>query len=464
MAPIPLTRKKNVSAAEEAFVQTIINRFEHHKHLIWIVAEEYKEGLSVERVQALAALITEEDDHGHVIGVHQTKGTAFHFADDVNIDQFAMQIPAERPEDIHTQALEALALADGRYHVNTSEVHPYHGDLLRAENRTELRRSSWASAMAGAPIMWFGAYAGTRPPPSSDMLGDLRRLQTFMESLELPAMKAFDERGYSDTKYVLAHPGNAYVAYSEGGEQLGLKDLEAGRYVLTWIDPASDETIEEEMSISGGDTIFERPAMSGTETVLLAQMEGALPVSLSVFEALLDDQTAHLTWETASETNNAGFEVEQAGPYTDESWNALAFIGGQGTTIETSRYSYSVPGLTPGIHRFRLKQIDFDGTFAFSDIISVHVDLQGRHALSGAYPNPFNPQTRLNLTLQNSEWVTIELFDLKGSKITTLFEGRIEAQSSEAFLIDGAPLVSGTYVVRVRGESFVETRKITMIK
>ncbi len=99
-----------------------------------------------------------------------------------------------------------------------------------------------------------------------------------------------------------------------------------------------------------------------------------LPVELTAFEAQAVAGGARLTWTTASETGNAGFEVqhERAG-----GWAAVGWTEGQGTTLETTRYAYPVTGLAPGAHRFRLRQVDLDGASELSSVVEVTVGLEG---------------------------------------------------------------------------------------
>jgi hypothetical protein len=101
---------------EKRFVRTLVNRFEHHKNLIWCIAEEYQEGLSAERVKRIAAEIREADDNNHSIAVHKLNGLDFsEFADDPNIDQFAIQYNVPTAEELHTGIVKAWDEADGHY-------------------------------------------------------------------------------------------------------------------------------------------------------------------------------------------------------------------------------------------------------------------------------------------------------------------------------------------------------------
>ena len=188
-----------------------------------------------------------------------------------------------------------------------------------------------------------------------------------------------------------------------------------------------------------------------------------LPVELATFDAALDGKTALLRWATASELNNAGFSVEHAAPGL-EAFQDLGFVEGYGTTTQARDYAFRTGVLAPGTHRFRLKQIDFDGAAHFSPEVEVAVGLPERVYLSAAYPNPFNPQTRFTLEVQEAQAVRVEVFDALGRRVALLHEGVIEAGEARTFQFEAASLPSGVYLVRAQGEALTQTRQMTLIK
>lgn len=186
-----------------------------------------------------------------------------------------------------------------------------------------------------------------------------------------------------------------------------------------------------------------------------------VPVELIGFDATVAGSDVMLNWSTASETNNAGFEVQQR---RDNSWNALGFVPGAGTTTEAQEYAFSVADLGPGIHVFRLKQIDFDGAFEFSPEVEATVGVPGTHVLSSVYPNPFNPQATFTLAVSRTQQVRADLFDTLGRRVATIFEGTVDANVTQTMRIDGTGLASGAYVVRLSGETFVESTQISLLR
>ncbi len=188
---------------------------------------------------------------------------------------------------------------------------------------------------------------------------------------------------------------------------------------------------------------------------------GFIPVELVSFTGTANGTDVALNWETASETNNAGFEVQMQ---DGENWNALGFVDGHGTTTEAQTYSFTAGDIPIGTHAFRLKQIDFDGVFEYSGEVEVTIETPGSHVLSSAYPNPFNPQSQFTLAVAQEQHVTAELFNTLGQRVAVLFNGTVEANQSQLVTIDGAGLASGTYVVLVNGENFSDALSVTLLK
>ena len=188
---------------------------------------------------------------------------------------------------------------------------------------------------------------------------------------------------------------------------------------------------------------------------------GGLPVELVAFEARADADRVVLEWATASETGNAGFEVQQE---IGGAFQRVGFVEGAGTTAEGRRYAHAVGGLPPGTHRFRLKQLDLDGAFAFSPEVEVRLDVPGTHVLTAAYPNPFNPRARFTLTVAQRQRVEVAVYDALGRRVTRLFDGVLEAGAPHPFEVDGHAWPSGVYLIRATGEAFAVAQRVTLVK
>ncbi len=191
--------------------------------------------------------------------------------------------------------------------------------------------------------------------------------------------------------------------------------------------------------------------------------DNPLSVEWSSFVAIPNAQGVKLLWETCCEVNNAGFEVERKQPTTD--WRAVGFVQGRGTTSEVQRYVFSDNAAPSGSVLYRLKQLDFDGTFSYSPIVETVVSAPTTFALNQNYPNPFNPETRIGYRLPIAADVKLELYDVIGRRLATLVNARQEAGSYLIALnTQTLNLASGIYFYRLQAGNFVETKKMMLMK
>jgi hypothetical protein len=188
-----------------------------------------------------------------------------------------------------------------------------------------------------------------------------------------------------------------------------------------------------------------------------------LPVELTSFEAsYLGGTEVALRWETASETNNAGFHVERQ--IGSSEFHEIGFVEGYGNTSDARSYSFNVADLDVGRHVFRLKQVDFDGAFEYSSLVEADVELPGAFLLEPAYPNPFNPSTTIRFGVAVETDVTVELYDAGGKLVKTLFEGVPDAGALNTVTVDGSGLTSGTYLVKLSSADFQTSQSIILLK
>jgi hypothetical protein len=187
-----------------------------------------------------------------------------------------------------------------------------------------------------------------------------------------------------------------------------------------------------------------------------------LPVELASFDAKRDGDGAVLRWKTASETNNAGFAVEHAIGSGD--FEQVGWVDGVGTTTEAQTYQFVAEDLSAGTHRFRLKQEDLDGSTSLSDVVKVDVRPEGPIAIKSVVPNPVRQTSTLRFTAQESGSVTVGLYDVLGRQVKTLHKGRVSAGQSQKVSVNASSLTSGVYFLRVKGEDFTRTERITVVR
>jgi len=256
-----------VGPQEREFLETLVNRFEHHDHLIWCIAEEYAERLSANRVRRLAATIKAADDFDHPVAVHLNHGLDFSaFADDPSIDQFAIQYNVPTAEQLHAGVIQAWRAARGRYSLNLSEAADW-------GSGAEGRKKCWACAMGGACVMVLGMDIASTL--DSDLI-DCGHLVSFFHSVNLLAMAPHDELAHGDTQYVLAKPGRRYVIYSANATgPLGLCRMKGGDYAFRWFDCATGNAIcQESVTVGQGDQAWEKPNDFGVEVAVYISRSG----------------------------------------------------------------------------------------------------------------------------------------------------------------------------------------------
>lgn len=191
-----------------------------------------------------------------------------------------------------------------------------------------------------------------------------------------------------------------------------------------------------------------------------------LPVELTRFVASAAGPAVQLRWRTASEINNAGFEIQHAvGDATsDAAWEALGFVDGAGTTEEPQTYRFRAGGLSPGTHRFRLRQVDLDGTAHVSDVVRVDLRMEAALRLTPPSPNPVRQTAQFRFGVQEVRPTTVAVYDVLGRKVATLYDGAPPAGQMQTVRLDARTLPSGVYFVRLAAGSRTETRKFTVAK
>jgi hypothetical protein len=185
-----------------------------------------------------------------------------------------------------------------------------------------------------------------------------------------------------------------------------------------------------------------------------------VPVELASFSATSDKNDVILSWITATETNNRGFEIQRK---TNGGYERIGFVEGKGTTTEIQNYFFRDKNVLAGSCNYRLKQVDYDGSFAYSDEIKIEICQPSVFFLSQNYPNPFNPATNIKYSIPEDGIVTLKVFDVLGKEVTTLVN---EHQQAGTFYVvfDGSNLSSGVYYYQLNAGEFTSTKKLALTK
>jgi hypothetical protein len=186
-----------------------------------------------------------------------------------------------------------------------------------------------------------------------------------------------------------------------------------------------------------------------------------LPVELSKLTGRADGTAAVLSWQTASETNNAGFRVQKK---RGEAFETVTFVEGAGTTAEAQRYRARVPDLDYGEHVFRLKQVDIEGTEHVLKDVTVDVGLEGAYDVSAVAPNPVSQSGHIEVAVKTAQSVTVTAYDVLGRRVATLQDGVLEAETTHRIGISPQGWSSGQYFLRVKGEHFQTVRRAVVVR
>ena len=190
---------------------------------------------------------------------------------------------------------------------------------------------------------------------------------------------------------------------------------------------------------------------------------GPVPVELTNFKADVAANKVELRWLTATESNNSGFEVERKFE-KGGAFQKVGFVNGNGTTTKANLYTYTDEVQATGNYYYRLKQVDFDGTFEYSNTIEVVVNaIPGEYTLAQNYPNPFNPATSITYNIPENGYVNLTVFNLLGEKVADLVN-TMQTAGTHTVNFNASSLASGTYIysLNVNGNSI--TKKMSLIK
>jgi hypothetical protein len=210
------------------------------------------------------------------------------------------------------------------------------------------------------------------------------------------------------------------------------------------------------------------PPGSGFPRALVLTLDTTVPVELTRFTATLSEKIVHLNWSTATETNNSGFEVQRKSDLND--WLAIGFVSGSGTTTEKRNYTYTDKVTSAGNYTYRLKQIDYDGTYEYSDELNIEVSIPVEFELSQNYPNPFNPSTIISFTIQYESSIKLTIFNALGEEVALLIN-EVKSEGKHDVEFNASNLTSGIYIYRLEATSisgqsanFIATKKMMLVK
>ncbi len=229
-----------------------------------------------------------------------------------------------------------------------------------------------------------------------------------------------------------------------------------------------DNTIRRKITVTSGDSngsdIFDPTTeWDGFLIDSFDDVGSALPVELTSFTATLIDGGVMLNWATATEVNNYGFDVQRMLSGV-EAWETVGFVNGHGNSNSPKEYSFVDATITKWSQSYRLKQIDNNGDFEYSDVITVANNIL-KTELHQNYPNPFNPSTVIKYEIEETRLVSLKIYNLLGENVATLVDENQIAGSYEVIFNSSVNnFASGFYFYTLSVGNYIQTKKMLLLK
>lgn len=206
---------------------------------------------------------------------------------------------------------------------------------------------------------------------------------------------------------------------------------------------------------------------SGFSPVTIGDASSPLPVELNSLYGNFSNNNIELTWNTATEINNYGFEIERLQNYVDNklqnSWQKIGFVKGNGNSNSNKSYSFVDDNPPPAKKlAYRLKQVDFDGNYKFSGEIEIK-NVPGRYSLSQNYPNPFNPTTTIRYEVPKEGFISLKIYDILGREVKTLVSKK-QTAGKYRVTFNASEFASGIYFYRLHSNNFSKIKKMILLK
>ena len=309
-----------------------------------------------------------------------------------------------------------------------------------------------ASEVEGRPALFDSQY---RPAPAE--------ADTIALALDLTEGGTYTLE--TDTLQNLPSGWNVILENTDSGARW---DLGAGQSATFSVEGTQSTSTAEETSPAA--LLQDGPAVAKASTDgdlpsyrLYVGPEAALPVELASLDAATEGTDVQLSWQTASETSNAGFAIERR--VQDGSWSQIGFREGAGTTEQAQTYRFTdaeVPFEAEQV-RYRLRQEDLDGTTTLSDEVTVELGAPSTAQLHAPFPNPSAQQATVRFEMPRSTDVEIAVYDVLGRRVETIVNGQVPA-GREQRAVQTDRLAPGTYFIRMRMGETVQTERLTIVR
>lgn len=188
-----------------------------------------------------------------------------------------------------------------------------------------------------------------------------------------------------------------------------------------------------------------------------------MPVELNQFTVKYEKNRALLKWETATEVNVSGFEIQRSSVLTGNNWENIGFVNGCGNSSSTKNYEFQDTKIDKsGKYKYRLRMVDIDGSYSFSDEIEIEVVIPQNFSLIQNFPNPFNPSTTIRYSLNSESIVKLTIYNSLGELVATLVNQQQSSGSYDIFW-NAENLSSGIYIYRLEASSVAENNNFVAV-
>lgn len=208
-------------------------------------------------------------------------------------------------------------------------------------------------------------------------------------------------------------------------------------------------------------TLYDNAQYIGFDNFKIQGIDPVLPVELESFTVTKTNNNVLIRWQTLSEINNDRFEIERSNNNID--YEKIGEVKGKGNSSSKIYYTFTDNSAKLGTYYYRLKQIDIDGSFEYSQVVKLEFNKPLEFGMSQNFPNPFNPLTKIEFSLPNFSYVSIDLFNLIGQKVATIIEGDFDAGYHKAEF-NASELSSGLYLYKITAGEFTQIKKMMIVK
>ncbi len=330
----------------------------------------------------------------------------------------------------------------------------YQGDydaITAIDNQSLMVWTDFRAGTFGSYVGFFPDYAMRVAPAIDSVANDA---DSIFYNITVPSVKLYtDKVTFSATFTPTPASGDITIDFPDGDTLSTFPDSVLMRVRTSGNVPAGDYVVTISGKGPNGTPVHKR-----TVTMVVGLV---IPVELTAFNASVNKNDVVLNWTTATELNNFGFEIQRSANNGD--YTSLGFINGKGTTTEMNQYSFTDKTVDAGSYTYRLMQKDYDGTFAYSQEVEVEIDLPLDYSLDQNYPNPFNPTTTIRYAIPEDNFVSIKLYDVLGNEVITLVNEQKQAGRYE-MLFNASNISSGVYYYQISSGSFIQTRKLMLMK